>query len=435
MRSRAEATGSRRRLLAVAAMLAATSMGCSDDGTGPARTVVEVFGPVVGEPGQRLADALAAVSEGSPVELRYVGVTSFNEQLGDRLASGDRPGIALLPQPGLLGDLAARGVLQPLPADVAATIPAQFPSALVDLVTVDEKPAAVWLTVDVKGLVWYRPSEFTERGYAVPTTLDELGELSERIRTADDAVAPWCLTMEAGGSTGWVGTDWVEDYTIRRLGPAQYDRWTEGTLPFDSPQIAAVFGELDELLRSPGATAGGSRAVLTAPWERSAALLLDGSPTCLMAHQADFLRREFPSGTSIGPDGDVDFFVLPSADATAAPMLLGGMLAAPLRQDDAVSTAMQLVASSELAERLNATTEFLSPHLAVDRDNVGDATSRRLLDLLATTDDLRFDGSDVMPAAVGTEAFWQGMRAFFAGEELAPVLAGIDAMWPAAEQS
>ena len=57
MRSRAEATGSRRRLLAVAAMLAATSMGCSDDGTGPARTVVEVFGPVVGEPGQRLADA------------------------------------------------------------------------------------------------------------------------------------------------------------------------------------------------------------------------------------------------------------------------------------------------------------------------------------------------------------------------------------------
>ena len=62
-------------------------------------------------------------------------------------------------------------------------------------------------------------------------------------------------------------------------------------------------------------------------------------------------------------------------------------------------------------------------------------THGELLDLLATTDDLRFDGSDLMPAAVGTEAFWQGMRAFFAGEELAPVLAGIDAMWPAAEQS
>ena len=58
--------------------------------------------------------------------------------------------------------------------------------------------------------------------------------------------------MEAGASTGWVGTDWVEDYVIRRLGPDAYDRWTEGELPFDSPALTAVFEELDDLLRGPG---------------------------------------------------------------------------------------------------------------------------------------------------------------------------------------
>jgi alpha-glucoside transport system substrate-binding protein len=309
----------------------------------------------------------------------------------------------------------------------------QYPSQLVDLVTVDDQPAAVWLTTDVKGLIWYRPPELAERGLALPTTLDQLADLSEQIRATDDGVSPWCLTMEAGASTGWVGTDWVEDYAIRRLGSDSYDQWTEGELPFDSPMLTTVFEELDDLLRAPGAIAGGSRAVLNTPWEDSASLLLNQSATCLMAHQADFLRREMPDGTQIGPDGDIDFFLLPSADGASAPLLLGGTLAAPLSDDESVSAAMQLVASQALAEQLNQTPGFLSPHLGVDRATVPDATTRRLLDLLATTSDVRFDGSDLMPPAVGIGTFWTGMRAFFAGEDLDTLVAEIQAGWPASE--
>jgi alpha-glucoside transport system substrate-binding protein len=239
--------------------------------------------------------------------------------------------------------------------------------------------------------------------------------------------------MEAGASTGWVGTDWVEDYAIRRLGSDSYDQWTEGELPFDSPMLTTVFEELDGLLRAPGAIAGGSRAVLNTPWEDSASLLLNQSATCLMAHQADFLRREMPDGTQIGPDGDIDFFLLPSADGASAPLLLGGTLAAPLSDDESVSAAMQLVASQALAEQLNQTPGFLSPHLGVDRATVPDATTRRLLDLLATTSDVRFDGSDLMPPAVGIGTFWTGMRAFFAGEDLDTLVAEIQAGWLSSE--
>jgi alpha-glucoside transport system substrate-binding protein len=406
---------------------------CGDGGDVAERTVVEVFGPIVGDPGQQLGAALRDVSADSPVDLRYVGVTSFNEQLEDRLASGDRPGVVLLPQPGLLAELTARGVLRPLPDGVMEASRSQYPSRLVDLVTVDDQPAAVWLTTDVKGLIWYRPAAFSERDLELPTTLDQLADLSEQIRATDDGVSPWCLTMEAGASTGWVGTDWVEDYAIRRLGSDSYDQWTEGELPFDSPMLTTVFEELDDLLRAPGAIAGGSRAVLNTPWEDSASLLLNQSATCLMAHQADFLRREMPDGTQIGPDGDIDFFLLPSADGASAPLLLGGTLAAPLSDDESVSAAMQLVASQALAEQLNQTPGFLSPHLGVDRATVPDATTRRLLDLLATTSDVRFDGSDLMPPAVGIGTFWTGMRAFFAGEDLDTLVAEIQAGWPATE--
>ena len=152
----------------------------------------------------------------------------------------------------------ARGILEPLPAVVATAVGDEFPERLVELVERDDAPAAVPVTIDVKSLVWYRVDEFTERGLAVPATLDELADLSETVRTRNDGTAPWCLTMEAGASTGWVGTDWVEDYVLRRLGPDDYRRWVDGQLTFDSPEITAVFEELDGLLRVPGAITGGS---------------------------------------------------------------------------------------------------------------------------------------------------------------------------------
>ena len=150
-----------------------------------------------------------------------------------------------------------------------------------------------------------------------------------------------------------------------------------------------------------------------------------------MAHQGDFLRREFPDATSIGPDGDIDFFPLPGTDRDTQPLIVGGMLAAPLDDSADVAAALAILGGTDVATRLVETTEFLSPHRGVDPGVLdGDPVSARLLDLVASSTDVQFDGSDLMPANVGTGTFWTGMRAFFAAEELDVVLDGIDAGWP-----
>jgi alpha-glucoside transport system substrate-binding protein len=192
-----------------------------------------------------------------------------------------------------------------------------------------------------------------------------------------------------------------------------------------------VFDELDALLRQPGAITGGSRAALTIPWERTAAMLVEAEPSCLMAHHADFLRRELPAGITIGDDADIDFFQLPGTDdAIPPPLVVGGMLAAPLADSPAVTEAMTLLAGSDVAERLDRTGEFLSPHLDVDRAAGADATSIRLLDLVAASSPIEFDGSDVMPAPVGTGTFWTGMARFFAGDDIRSIVDEIDRAWP-----
>jgi alpha-glucoside transport system substrate-binding protein len=330
----------------------------------------------------------------------------------------------------VLTDLDERGLLQPLSDDVVAMSTADVSSGLTDLVTIDDRPTAVWINVDVKSLVWYRPAIFDERGLSIPSSLDELGSLTSANRVSADGVAPWCVTMGAGAATGWVGTDWVENFVLRRFGPEVYDRWTTGQIRFDDERIVAVFDELDALLRRPGAIAGGARAVLNTPWEREAEGVLSTPPTCLMAAQADFLRREFPTDTVIGQDGDIDFFVLPPVTAgDADPLVVGGTVAAPLVLGPDVDAAMTLLSGVDLAERLDRTGVFLSPHLRVDRAALVSPASVRLFELLEAAPVVRFDGSDLMPGAVGTGSFWAGMRAFSGGESIGTVIDTIQAGW------
>ena len=86
---------------------------------------------------------------------------------------------------------------------------------------------------------------------------------------------------------------------------------------------------------------------------------------------------------------------------------------------------------TRLAGRVGAdqTGEFLSPNTQLERTTVADETSARLLDLLTSATVARFDGSDLMPAPVGTGTFWAGMRSFFGGEQIDAVIDEIQAGW------
>ena len=43
----------------------------------------------------------------------------------------------------------------------------------------------------------------------------------------------------------------------------------------------------------------------------------------------------------------------------------------------------------------------------------------------------RFDGSDLMPGAVGADSFWKGIVAWVSGDDTETVVDEIEASWPA----
>ncbi|NAZ18085.1 carbohydrate ABC transporter substrate-binding protein, partial [Glutamicibacter soli] len=72
---------------------------------------------------------------------------------------------------------------------------------------------------------------------------------------------------------------------------------------------------------------------------------------------------------------------------------------------------------------------FLTPHTGVNTEAYGTETNRKMGDILLNATTFRFDGSDLMPAAIGAGAFWTGMVDFVGGAEAQAVADQIQSTW------
>ena len=73
----------------------------------------------------------------------------------------------------------------------------------------------------------------------------------------------------------------------------------------------------------------------------------------------------------------------------------------------------------------------MSPHKTFDESNYPDDTTRRIAKMATSASVFRYDGSDLMPNAVGGGSFWSGMVSFVQGVKTAEqVTAEIEESWP-----
>ena len=75
---------------------------------------------------------------------------------------------------------------------------------------------------------------------------------------------------------------------------------------------------------------------------------------------------------------------------------------------------------------------WVSANSGLDPENLVSPIDKLAATLLGdTTQEFRFDGSDLMPAAVGQGTFWTEMTSWLAeGKDDAAVLSAIQASWP-----
>ncbi|MGA7757363.1 MAG: extracellular solute-binding protein [Ilumatobacteraceae bacterium] len=287
---------------------------------------------------------------------------------------------------------------------------------------IDGTQYAVPYRATVKSLVWYRPDVFADRDWTIPTTLDELTVLVERI-AADGELAPWCLGINAGSATGWAATDWTEDLVLRSIGPDRYQQWATGEIEFADPAIADAFAQFRALTLDPGRTLGGIRGIVETPVDQAILPLLDETPGCAMHRQADSAANWIPDGTTIGPDGDVDVFVLPGITDSAPPLVVGGTQAVQFQTDNDTNALLNYLASAEAATIWARQGGFISLNHLVPDDAYPDDHFRQLTAAIDQAPAIVFDASDQMPPAIGADLLWDEITAWVAGTDDYPTFA------------
>ena len=125
---------------------------------------------------------------------------------------------------------------------------------------------------------------------------------------------------------------------------------------------------------------------------------------------------------------DTQVFLLPGEGSTA-PLLTGGLVVAMTNNTPAAQAAMAYLTTVTPHERW-AARGYISPHQDVDLALYPNDGIRQMASVLAQAETIRFDGSDLMPAAVGTGTFWTGMVDYVSGTDVDTVLSTIEASWP-----
>jgi alpha-glucoside transport system substrate-binding protein len=359
---------------------------------------------------------------------------SFEAQILVRAKAGNLPDIGIVPQPGLLKSLVDTG--KAVPANQATTdmVDKNFSESWKGYGTVNGKFYAPPQNASMKSLVWYSPKEFKDKGYTVPTTLDELKALSDKI--AATGKKPWCAGIASGEATGWPVTDWMEDFMLRTAGPVEYDKWVNHTIAFNSAEPTAALDAVGAYLKNDKYVNGGLgnvKSIASTTFQDGGLPIIKGQ--CSFHRQASFYAANWPKTTKVGPDGDVFAFYLPGKTATDKPVLGGGEFMLGFRDAPEVHAFQTYVASTtwaNLAEqggggRCPTPNKNADPAKAATCSDIDKLAISVLQDPKAV---FRFDGSDAMPAAVGSNSFWKQATNWITGQSTKDTVDKIEASWP-----
>ena len=389
---------------------------------------VTVMGVWTGGEADAFQKMVAPFEEETGIKVEFTGTRDLPAILTTRVEAGNPPDVSAMPNPGQMVEFAKEGRLVPLATFMdRETLLDNYSNAWLDLGSYDGQLYSIFISADLKSMVWYSPKAFAAAGYEVPGTWDELMALSDQM--VADGNTPWAIGLESGAASGWPGTDWIEDIMLRVASPETYDAWVNHEIAWTNEAVTEAFELFGKIARSNEYVYGGPNAVLTIPFGDSADALFTDPPNAYMHRQATFIKgfilEHFPD---LVPGEDFDFFPFPAIkEEFGTPALGAADMLAMFNDTPEARAFMEYIASAQAQEIWVGELGKLAPNQNVDPSVYPDDVTRKAADFLGTASVFRFDGSDLMPAAVGSGSFWTGILDYVSGENLTNVLMQIEA--------
>ena len=430
----------KKTLIAGASALALASMASSvlaADYKGPNLNgeVVTITCPWTGAEEGVFKKVIAVFEKSTGATVKHSCSQSSEQQIVIDIKAGSPSNISVFPQPGLAANMAAIGGLVPLGDKASSWVKTNFAagSSWADLGTYANKAGkkeffGLFYNVNVKSLVWYIPENFKEKGYKVPKSMEELQDLTKKM-AADGGAKPWCIGLGSDAATGWPATDWVEDFMLRTQTPAVYDGWVDNSIKFNDKRVVEAIEAYGWFAKNDAYVDGGAKAVATVSFKDSPKGMFGSPPKCYMHRQASFIPAFFPEGKA----EEADFFYFPSyaGKKLGNPVLGGGTIMTITKDSKGARAFMEYLQHPQAHETWMAEGGFLTPHKGADINKYKNKALKKQGEILLGATTFRFDGSDLMPGAIGAGSFWKGMVNYSGGQSAQQVADEIQKSWDA----
>ncbi|MGH3730105.1 MAG: ABC transporter substrate-binding protein [Micromonosporaceae bacterium] len=402
--------------LAAVALVAAGCGGSEDGGGGPAEgslegETVKVTAVWSGAEQEKFKKVLDAFEEQTGAEVSYTSAgDDIATVLGTAVKGNEPPDVAVLPQPGLMNDLAKDGSLKPVNSQVDKAITENYAKIWKTLGTSDGKLYGVWVKAANKSLMWYDTKAFEDAGVEAPRTWDELNTTMSTI--SDSGLTP----LSVAGADGWTLTDWFENVYLRVAGPEMYDKLSKHEIKWTDPTVKETLKVLGELWGGENIVAGGPKGALQTKFEASVANVFGDNPKAAIVFEGDFVGGVIGSESEAKVGETAKFFDFPAIDGSEKSVVGAGDVAVAMKDTKGAQGLLEYLATPEAAEVWAKEGGFVSPNKNVDMQAYADEPTRAIAKaVIESGDSFRFDMSDLQPAAFGAtvgKGMWKTLQDF-----------------------
>jgi alpha-glucoside transport system substrate-binding protein len=308
------------------------------------------------------------------------------------IAGGKPPDIADIAQPALVKQFAQQGHLKPI-TFAKATIQKYYGSAGVDLGSVNGKLYGLFFKASNKSEVWYNVKAFKNAGVTPPKTWPEFLKVAKTIR------ASGLPAYAIGGAEGWTLTDLFENIYLRTAGPAKYDQLTDHKIKWTDPSVITALKAMAQIYGDTSNILGGTSGALQTGNPQSVNAVFTTSPKAAMVIEGDF--EPGVATTKVKALVDYNEFTFPSINGSPPSAVTSGDTIVMFKDNPATEAFISYLATPEAASIWAKAGGFTSPNHGVPLSTYSDSLQRASAQGLVTAKAVRFDMSDLEPAAFG----------------------------------
>ena len=378
---------------------------------------------------------LKAFTDATGIPVVHEGTQEFETTIIARAEGGNTPDLAEFPQSGLMKNV---DEISPM-ADLNQILDMNYmKSAYPNLLFNQGTTGDGRLIGSPQGLavanstIFYDPATWAQFGYEEPATWKELLALTDQMKA--DGIAPWCVTIESGGATGWMAADWIMDVMLQLNGPEVYDQWMAGEIKNSDPRVKAAWEEAGKILNNEESVYGGVNRILSTSWDQQAIPMFAEPAQCGMTHLASFAISSMPEDVVADLDANLGMFFFPQFDASAEAATVGNSTYVGILADSPEARELaKFLATPEAFKIWSAASPYaLTYNNQVPLETYGSALQQDLAKAIGgkVIPNVVENAVDSFPGPVAL-AYWQNLTKWIedGGENLDERLAEIDAAW------